>query len=178
MGWDFVNEQSRDAASFVRPPPPTTGEAEKEGRGPPGPSWDGTPGFLNALCSPHICFPGGVVPRVPQWWGSSSEFYEWGVLGEVQAPKWRLVPQMAAAQFRGPQPLALPAAVWGAPRWAGGAARSRPPPHQDRQSVSPRPLAPLGTCLGGSGRAPSGGDLASSSSSSCSLRLPRWLRRR
>lgn len=35
MGWDFVNEQSRDTASFVRPPPPTTGEAGKEGRGPP-----------------------------------------------------------------------------------------------------------------------------------------------
>lgn len=65
MGWDFVNEQSRDAASFVRPPPPTTGEAEKEGRGPPPRTrayWDGTPGFLDALRSPHICFPGGVVP--------------------------------------------------------------------------------------------------------------------
>ena len=64
MGWDFVNEQSRDAASFVRPPPPTTGEAEKEGRGPHRTRayWDGTPGFLDALRSPHICFPGGVVP--------------------------------------------------------------------------------------------------------------------
>lgn len=45
-------------------------------------------------------------------------------------------------------------------------------------SSAPRPLATLGTCLGGSGRAPSGGDAASSSSSSCSLPLPGWLRRR
>lgn len=53
---------------------------------PPGPSWDGTPEFLGAPRSPHICFPERVVPRAPQWWGSNMEFYEWGVLGGSPGP--------------------------------------------------------------------------------------------
>lgn len=77
----------------------------------------------------------------------------------------------------GPHPLVLPADVRGEQGWAEGCSCGPgcPSPGQAISSA-PRPLAALGTCLGGSGRAPSGGDAASSSS--CSLPLPRWLRRR
>lgn len=119
MGWDFVNEQSRDTASFVRPPPWTTGEAQKKGQGSPaGPRFEGTPGFLGALCSPHICSPGGVVPTAFNGGGGASctEFYEWSILGGSPGPpNGRLLPRMAAAQFRSPHPLVLPAGIWGRP---------------------------------------------------------------
>lgn len=111
-----MNEQSRDAASFVRPPPPTTGEAEKEGRGPPpGPTGMGCRDFWVPY-APYDLFPGGSGPQISSMVGVQYGNYEWGVLvGSPGPPKWRLVPQMAAAQFRSPHPLVLPARVWGRP---------------------------------------------------------------
>lgn len=109
------------------------------------------------------------------------EFCEWGILGRSPGPpngnwypKWlprRLEPppllfsQLVSAGSKGGQ--------------RGAAAVLAVPSPGQAVSSAPRPLAALGTCLGGSGRAPSGGDAASSSSSSsCSLPLPRWFRRR
>ena len=87
MGWDFVNEQSRDAASFVRPPPPTTGETEKEGRGPLQGllGWDagisGCPTLLTQL------FPGGEwSPEFLNGEGPVRNFMNGESSEEVQAP--------------------------------------------------------------------------------------------
>lgn len=82
-----MNEQSRDAASFVRPPPPTTGEAQKKGRGPPqGLAGIGRRDFWVSY-APHT-FPGGEwSPQFLKGGGPVLNFMNGASLEEVQAPQ-------------------------------------------------------------------------------------------
>lgn len=52
-----------------------------------------------------------------------------------RTPKWRLVPQMAAAQFRGAHPPVLPAGIWGEPG-EQGAQRGPGRPHTGTGGLS------------------------------------------
>lgn len=107
------------------------------------------------------------------------EFCEWVILGRSPGPpngNW--YPKWLPRRLGPPPLLFFQLVSAGSKGGQRGAAvvLAAPSPGQ-AVSSAPRPLAALGTCLGGSGRAPSGGD-AASSSSSCSLPLPRWFRRR
>lgn len=83
-----MNEQSRDTASFVRPPPPTTGEAEKKGRGPlQGLAVTGRRDFW-VLYAPHISVSRGEwSPQFLNGGGPVRNFMNGASSEEVQAPQ-------------------------------------------------------------------------------------------
>ena len=87
MGWDFVNEQSRDAASFVRPPPPTTGETERGQGSSPGPTGMGRRDFWMPY-APHTAVPRGGEwsPEFLNGEGPVRNFMNGESSEEVQAP--------------------------------------------------------------------------------------------